>query len=53
VHKRGKYDNAFECSESIDDVLYKRVISMTVLCEFSDSIEFDTVQKRDKEFIVF
>jgi len=29
-------------------ILYKREINRTVLSEFSESIEVDTVQKRDK-----
>jgi len=29
-------------------ILYKREINRTVLCEFSESVEVDTVQKRDK-----
>ena len=29
-------------------ILYKREINRTVFCEFSESIEVDTVQKRDK-----
>ena len=29
-------------------ILYIREINRTVLCEFSESIEVDTVQKRDK-----
>jgi hypothetical protein len=29
-------------------ILYKRETNMTVFCEFSESIDVDTVQKRDK-----
>ena len=29
-------------------ICYKRVINRTVFCEFSESTEFDTLQKRDK-----
>jgi len=29
-------------------ILYRREINRTVFCEFSGSIEVDTVQKRDK-----
>jgi len=29
-------------------ILYKRDINRNVFCEFSESIEVDTVQKRDK-----
>jgi len=29
-------------------ILYKRMIIRTVFCEFSGSVEVDTVQKRDK-----
>jgi len=29
-------------------ILYKREINRTVCCEFSESVEVDTVQKRDK-----
>ena len=28
-------------------IVYKREINRTVLCEFSESIEVDTVQKND------
>ena len=29
-------------------ICYKRVINRTVFCKFSESTEFDTLQKRDK-----
>ena len=29
-------------------ICYKRVINKTMFCEFSESTEFDTLQKRDK-----
>jgi len=29
-------------------ICYKRVINSIVFCEFSESTEFDTLQKRDK-----
>jgi len=29
-------------------ILYEREINRTVLCECSESVEVDTVQKRDK-----
>jgi len=37
-----------EFIESIDFDLLQRVINRTVCCKFSESIEVDTVQKRDK-----